>query len=345
MASGRSSDAWPVQARRGVGALTAPNRHIGVECRGTTPVEKDYQVTYFVYAVALLLLISLAIFVKVVVFDRRPQKTGLFFSLLAIPLLLIYYQDKWTDLFPGLKIREWVLSPFDRYNIHKDFQAALLPGFIIIFILLLHMLVLQRVAVRKRLERVHNPIANFFSGLVAATLIDATLVGTFQLGWVGAVIIAAVFILVYLGVIALVAALLEVVVAIVNYLWVWLKRRLFAIATMITRASSWLSSLSGRLGLQSFADKIRQETKEQEGIFTDEQEKQDRALYEAYLRDRAHRRRLIQGTPLPPEPAYGADVVPDTAPGDTPPPPVVPSVITPPVTTPATDDAPSGSPA
>jgi hypothetical protein len=341
MPSGRSSDAGTAQAWRGVGALTALTRQIGVECRGTTPVEKDSQVTYFVYAVSLLLLISLAIFIKVAIFDRRPQKTGLFFSLLTIPLLLIYYQNQWNDLFPGLKIRQWVLSPFDRYNIHKDFQAALLPGIIMIFILLLHMLVLQRVAVRTRLERVHNPIANFFSGLTAATLIDATLVGTFDLGWVGAVVIAAVFILVYLGVIALVAALLEVIAAIMNYLWVWLKRRVFAIATMITRASSWLSSLSGRLGLQSFADKIRQQTAEQENIFTDEQDKQDRALYEAYLRDRAHRRRLIQGTPLPPEPEYGADVAPDSRPGDTPAPPVVPSVITPP----AADGATTGTPA
>jgi len=259
-------------------------------------------VTYFVYTVAGFLVISVALFIKAVAFDRRPQKTGLFFSLLAIPLLLIYYQDIWVKLWATLDIRRWVLTPFKGYGINPDFDSVVLPGVIIIAILLVHMFVLQRVAVRKRLERVHNPIANFFAGAVAATLIDATLVGVFNLGWVGAVVIAVVFTLVYLGVIALLAALLEVIVALVQYVLVWIKRKVFALATMITRASSWLSSLSGRLGLQSFADKIRQETKDQENVFLDEQEVQDKALFEAYLRDRARRRRLIQGGHLPPDP-------------------------------------------
>jgi hypothetical protein len=257
---------------------------------------------YFVYAVAVFLLISIAMFVKTVFFNRRPQKMGLFFSLLAVPLLLIYYQDIWRQLWHTLDIRKWVLSPLSGYGIKADFPSVALPGIFIIGILLVHMFVLQRVAVRKRLERVHNPIANFFSGLVAATLIDATLVGVFDLGWIGAVIIAFVFVLVYLGIIALLAALLEVVVAILRYLFVWVKRKVFALATAITRASSWLSSLSGRLGLTSLADRINAETREQENVFVDEQESQDKALFEAYLRDRAHQRRLLQGSPLPPDP-------------------------------------------
>jgi hypothetical protein len=259
-------------------------------------------VRFFVYAVALLLLMSLALFIKAVIFDRRPQKTGLFFALLSIPLLLIYYQDIWVKLLATLDIRRWVLTPFKGYGIDPNFDSGVLPGIIIIGILLVHMLVLQRVAVRDRLQRVYNPIANFFAGAVAATLIDATLVGVFRLGWLGAVVIAVVFTLVYLGVIALLAALLEVIVALAEYVMVWVKRKIFALATMITRASSWLSSLSGRLGLQSFADRIRQETQEQENVFMDEQEAQDKALFEAYLRDRARRRRLIQGGHLPPEP-------------------------------------------
>lgn len=275
---------------------------------------------YFVYAVALLQLISIAMFVKAVFFDKRPQKTGLIFSLLAIPLLLVCYETQWKSLWGRLTIREWALQPFQHYGIDTKFEPGVLPGIIIMAILLVHMLVLQRVAVRERLERVANPIANFFAGAVAATLIDATLVGTFDLGWVGAVVIAVIFVLVYLGVIALLAALLEVIVAIIQYLLVWVKRKVFALATMITRAASWLSSLSGRLGLQSFADKIREETREQEGIFSGEQEAQDRALYEAYLRDRAHRRRLIQGGHLPPEPEYGA-----VAPGTVAPAPAVPA--------------------
>jgi hypothetical protein len=280
-------------------------------------------VRYFVYAVAAFLVISVLLFIKTVFFNRRPQKTGLFFSLLAIPLLLIYYQDIWVKLWATLDIRRWVLTPFKGYGIDPDFQSIALPGILIIVILLVHIVVLQRVAVRKRLERVHNPIANFFAGLVATTLIDATLTSVFHLGWQGAVIIGVVATLVYLGIVALLAALLEVVVALLHYILVWIKRKVFALATMITRASSWLSSLSGRLGLQSFADKIRQETQEQENLFVDEQEAQDKALFEAYLRDRAHRRRLIQGGHLPPEPDDPAVLAaPATAPPATPAPPV-----------------------
>jgi hypothetical protein len=281
-------------------------------------------VTYFVYAVSAFVLLAVALFIKTAIFDRRPQKTGLFFSLLAIPLLLIYYQDTWVKLWPTLDIRRWVLTPFKGYGINPAFKSLTLPGIIIIGILLVHVVVLQRVAVRQRLERVHNPIANFFAGSIAATLVDATLVGVFNLGWPGAVIIAVVFTLVWLGVIALLAALLDVIVALLRYILVWIKRKVFALATAITRASSWLSSLSGRLGLQTFADKIRQETAEAENLFIDEQEAQDRALFEAYLRDRAHRRRLIQGGHLPPDPddpAYQALAQAQTAvPADVPPP-------------------------
>jgi hypothetical protein len=286
----------------GVGALTASARHMVLSLEAQPWTRRTAYVTYFVYAVAAFVLLAVALFIKTAIFDRRPQKTGLFFSLLAIPLLLIYYEDTWVKLWPTLDIRRWVLTPFKGYGINPDFKSLALPGIIIIGILVIHVVVLQRVAVRKRLERVHNPIANFFAGSIAATLVDATLVGVFNLGWTGAVVIAVVFTLVWLGVIALLAALLDVIVALLKYILVWIKRKVFALATAITRASSWLSSLSGRLGLQTFADKIRQETADQENLFVDEQESQDRALFEAYLRDRAHRRRLIQGGHLPPEP-------------------------------------------
>jgi hypothetical protein len=98
------------------------------------------------------------------------------------------------------------------------------------------------------------------------------------------------------------AALVEVVVEVCKLFAVWVKRKVFALATAITRASSWISSLSGRLGLTSLSDRIRADTLEQESIFVEEQEKQDRELYEAYLRDRARRRRMLQGGALPPEP-------------------------------------------
>ncbi len=257
---------------------------------------------YFVYAVAILLLISVALFIKVALFDRRPQKTGLIASLLAVPLFMIYYNDRWP--FGHLQMRE-IVSPLNRLkNANIDFKSDIVPAAMIAGLLLVHMTVLQRVAVRERLQRVHNPIANFFAGATVATLVGATIVSTFALGWVGAVVIGVIFALVYLGVIALLAALVEVFVEIARFFAVWVKRKVFALATAITRGSSWVSSLAGRLGLRSFAERIRQDTREQEGRFQTEQEAQDRALYEAFMRDRARRRRMMQGGASLPEPDF-----------------------------------------
>jgi hypothetical protein len=282
-------------------------------------------VDYVLYAVALLLLVSLALFVKAVFFDKRPQKTGLIVTVITLPLYLIYYNDRWPfgekvqgKWVANLQLRDRVLPDINGADL--NFASHVVPAAIIAGVLLIHMTVLQRVAVKERLQRVHNPVANFFASTTAATLVGGILVSMFHWGWVGAVIVGAVFALVYLGAIALLAALVEVVVEVCKLFVVWLKRKVFAIATAIARASSWISSLSGRLGLNSLSDRIREDTLQQESIFNQEQEKQDKELYEAFLRDRARRRRMLQGGALPPEPTEGDSSAPEpaTAPAATP---------------------------
>jgi hypothetical protein len=261
-------------------------------------------VNYFVYAVAVLLVLSVIVFVKRALFDRRPQKTGLIMTLLALPLYAIYYNDRWpfVESLGELRMREAVRPLTRLKGADIDFASDIAPALIICAVLLVHMTVFQRVAVRERLQRIHDPIANFFAGSTATTLIGATLVSTFHWGWVGAVVVGVVFALIYLGVVALLAALFDVFVALVQYFAVWIKRKIFALATRITRASSWISSLAGRLGLTSFADRIRADTMQQESRFLEEQEEQDRKLIEAYVRDRARRRRMLRGGPELPEP-------------------------------------------
>jgi len=258
---------------------------------------------YFVYAVSLLLLASVAIFVKTALFDRRPQKFGLILALLAIPLYLVYYNDRFDTLLQSfshgkyghLRMRDVVL-PLDRvgHNANSHFASDVAPALLVALVLLVHLTVFQRVAVRRRLQRVADPIANFFAGAVAATLVGGTLVSTFAWGWIGSIVVAVVFALVYLGALALLGAVLEVAAALSKLFLVWLKRKAFMVATWITRISSWVSSLSGRLVSRAWIEQIRQDTATQESIFLQEQDAQDAALYEAYLRDRNRKRRMLQ---------------------------------------------------
>jgi hypothetical protein len=258
---------------------------------------------YFVYAVLLLVIISMTIFIKTALFNRRPQKFGLILALIAIPLYLVYYNDRFDDLLQSffnnryghLRMRD-VVSPLDTLGQGADsrFVSDIAPSLLVAGIILVHLTVFQRVAVRRRLQRVADPIANFFAGAVAATLVGGTLVSTFHWGWIGAVVVAVVFALVYLGALALLGAIIEVFAALSKLFLVWLKRKAFAVATWITRVSSWISSLSGRLVSRAWIEQIRQDTANQESLFLQEQDAQDRALYEAYLRDRNRKRRLLQ---------------------------------------------------
>lgn len=249
---------------------------------------------FLVSAVALLLLVSVVVFVKVAIFDKRPQKTGMVYALLSLPMLLLYYADHWPaawgDLMPT---RRAALSFLERFEgADTGFRSDAAPAFLIGGLLLVHLIVLQRTAVRKRLEKLQNPIANFFASAILATLVGGAVVTTFSWGWVGSITVAVAYTLVYLGVLALLAAILEIVVELAKLLLVWLKRLAFAIATRITRVSSFVSSLAGRLGLASMADKIRAARGEQEQTFVVEQELSDKQLYEAFLRDRAKQRRM-----------------------------------------------------
>ncbi len=244
-----------------------------------------------VYAVAVLLLGSVVLFVKVALFNRRPQKMGLLFALLSLPLYAIYYADHWPwGNLPILRQSiEW-LKNFE--GAKTDFVSDPAPAFLVAGILLVHMTVVQRVAAGKRLERIQDPIANFFGSTLVASLAGGIVVSTFSLGWVGSVIVGVAYTLVYLGVLALLAAIVEVLVELAKLLLVWLKRWAFLLATWITRVSSFVSSLAGRLGLTSLADRIRAERGEQEQVFLTEQDRQDTELYEAFLRDRAKQRRM-----------------------------------------------------
>ena len=266
---------------------------------------------YLVFAVALLLLASVAIFVKAALFDKRPQKTGLILSLLAIPLYLVYYNDRFTDLWhqfvnkdASLRMRD-VVQPLSRIaHGNPNFPSDIAPAGLVAVVLLTHIVVFQRVAVRRRLQRVHDPIANFFALTIIAILIGGTIVSTFALGWIGALVITGIFVLVFLGALALVGAIVEVVAALSQLFLVWLKRKVFTVATWITRVSSWISSLSGRLVSRAWIEQIREDTANQESLFLREQDTQDRALYEAYLRDRNRKRRILQkrGIQVGPEP-------------------------------------------
>ena len=65
----------------------------------------------------------------------------------------------------------------------------------------------------------------------------------------------------------------------------WIKRKIFSLATHITRAANWVAALGGRLVSRNFIEQIRAATAAQEGTFLREQDEQDRRLIEAYIHD------------------------------------------------------------
>ena len=111
---------------------------------------------------------------------------------------------------------------------------------------------------------------------------------------------SAVFALVYLGALALLAAIIEITVELSKLAVAWVKRKIFAIATHITRAANFIAALGGRLVSRNLIEQIRAATAAQEGTFLREQDEQDRRLIEAYIHDldrkrqarRSHVRRI-----------------------------------------------------
>jgi hypothetical protein len=269
-----------------------------------------------------LLLVSVILFIKAALFDKRPQKVGLVAILLSIPLYVTYFADRLplgaapvpTDEspLPFSNVRTRVLlQPLHSLNDRADvfFKSDISPLLIMAVILLVHMTVFQRVAVRRRLQRIHDPIATFLAVATLATLVGGGMVSAYHWGWQGALIVGGVFTLVYLGALALLAAVLELIVELSKLFMVWLKRKVFALATMITRTASWISSLGGRLVSRNLIERIREDTARQETIFAGEQDDQDRRLEDAYVRDRrraAKRRGKLPEQLLGPDPSAPA---------------------------------------
>src|SRR5258706_6433266 len=99
--------------------------------------------SYVVYAVGLLLLVGVALFVKVVFFDKRPQKLGLLFILIAVPLYLIYYDDRFNELLPAtnqLRMRPLAKALLESYSPQADyeFRSDVAPALLVGLILLVH---------------------------------------------------------------------------------------------------------------------------------------------------------------------------------------------------------------
>jgi hypothetical protein len=285
----------------------------------------DLAVKILFYAVAVLLLVSVILFIKAALFDKRPQKVGLISILLSIPLYITYFADRLplgaapvapkagaTPEFDPSHLRaRTLLQPLHTINDRADvfFKSDISPLLIMAVILLVHMTVFQRVAVRRRLQRIHDPIATFLAVATLATLFGGGMVSAYHWGWQGALIVGGVFTLVYLGALALLAAVLELIVELSKLFMVWLKRKVFALATMITRIASWISSLGGRLVSRNLIERIREDTARQETIFAGEQDDQDRRLEDAYVRDRrraAKRRGKLPEQLLGPDPSAPA---------------------------------------
>jgi hypothetical protein len=249
-----------------------------------------------VLAVAVLVLGSMLLYAFTALVRRRPQKLGLLLGIVAVPMYAVYYNDQWPLDQLHLDLRS-ALGPLKNLKgADPHFISHIAPAMIIGILTVIRVAIFARVSLRNRLQRVHDPIANFFAGATFVTLVVGTVVSTFHWGWVGAVVLGLISALIYLGVLALLAAILEVVVEIAKFLAIWIKRKIFALATLITRIASWISSLGGRLVPRSLVEKLQADTAAQASLYLSEQDAQDRKLEEAYLRE-LQKRRARRGLP------------------------------------------------
>jgi hypothetical protein len=244
----------------------------------------------WISVLALILVGSLFLFAWAVN-NRRPQVPGLVLAVLTLVLYAAYYSDrnylKWTHA-------RTLLHPLQGIpGVNVNFRSVSIAALIITAVYLCRIIVYQRVSVRRRLEHISDPIANFFSGATLAVVAAAIIDSLFSWGWIGALVLSAIAVLIYLGIFGMFEGILEIVQELFGYQVVKILRYLSKFATYIVRAFSYVASMYKRLvpDLERIADSFRTRTEVERQRYREQVAKEDELLTRADMKNRSRRHR------------------------------------------------------
>jgi len=241
-------------------------------------------------ALALILLASVLLFSSAWL-QRRPQLPGLIFSVLTLLSYLGYYGDR--SPFKEIHARG-LLTPLALLpGASTSFASVAIVSYFLAAIYLVRVIIYQRVAIRRRIAHIIDPIANFAAGATFAILLDAIVDSLFHWGWVGAVIAALILTAMYLGAISLFEGIVEVSEQLISYLHIRFKRLLSKIAIKAAEIASYIASLSQRLvpDLKDLAERLRVSAERQRQEYDQQVAEEDAELAERHSRNQARQRR------------------------------------------------------
>lgn len=244
-------------------------------------------------ALTLILLGSVFLFLSAWL-HRRPQLPGLIFSVLTVLAYLGYYGDRspFTDIHSRSLLAPFGILP----GAHTNFASVAIVSYFLAAIYLVRVIIYQRVAIRRRIAHIIDPIANFAAGATFAILMGAIIDSLYHWGWVGAVVIAVVLAAIYLGIIGLFASILEISEELINYLHIRFKRVLSKIAIKTAEVASYIASLSQRLvpDLQHVAERLRDQAELQRQEYNRQVAEEDAELAARYTRHQARQHQRLR---------------------------------------------------
>ncbi len=237
------------------------------------------------YVVSALLVGSVLLYFYTAIVRWRPQKTGLLLSAAALPLFILYYDDRAP--FYHIHLRAALAPIAHSTSGTTQFASNVAPAVTITAIYAIRIVVYQRMAARRALADASNPIANFVAGTAAAVLIVGIVDSMYSWGWIGAASLGIGLALVYLLVIGVLPVALSLVAATTKLVFALFKQKTLAIVLAVTKAVQWLAMLSRRLlpNLRGLVKKVEDKAIEIEQKTAEHEEAGTRALEDAYLRN------------------------------------------------------------
>ena len=247
---------------------------------------------FWISALTLILLGSVFLFLGAWL-QRRPQLPGLIFSILTLLAYLGYYGDR--SPFRDIHSRG-LLTPFRVLpGASTSFASVTIVSYFLAAIYLVRVIIYQRVAIRRRIAHIIDPIANFAAGATFAILLGAIIDSLYHWGWVGAVVIAVILAAVYLGIIGLFEGIVEVSEELLSYLHIRFMRMLSRIAIKVAEVASYIASLSQRLvpDLKNVAERLREKAETQRQEYDRQVAEEDAELAARHTRnqERQYQRR------------------------------------------------------